>query len=70
MTQILNTPQTTGFMRLSQVLEVIPVSKSTWWAGVKTGRFPQPYKLDPGITVWRNDDIQAFIAKASQNEAA
>ena len=33
---------------------VIPVSKSTWWQGVKTGRFPAPVKIGPGITAWRS----------------
>lgn len=27
-----------GYMRLHQVLKLIPVSKSTWWAGCKSGR--------------------------------
>jgi prophage regulatory protein len=30
------------YLRLPQVLERIPVSKSTWWAGVKKGIFPKP----------------------------
>jgi predicted DNA-binding transcriptional regulator AlpA len=29
-----------GFLRLPEVLKLIPVSKATWWAGVKTGRYP------------------------------
>jgi len=52
---------TTGFLRLSQVLAIIPVSKSTWWAGVKTGRFPKPVKLGPRITAWRAADIAALV---------
>jgi hypothetical protein len=35
-----------GFVRLSAILAPrgpIPVSKSTWWAGVKDGRFPRPF---------------------------
>lgn len=31
----------TGFMRLPAVLAVIPVSKTTWWVGVKSGRYPK-----------------------------
>lgn len=53
-----------GFLRLSQILAPagpIPVSKSTWWQGVKDGRFPKPTKLGPRITVWRSEDIQALI---------
>ena len=52
----------TGFLRLPQVLKVFPVSKSTWWAGVKEGRYPQPVKLGPKMTAWRVEDIRALIA--------
>ncbi|MDL5051507.1 AlpA family phage regulatory protein [Oscillatoria amoena NRMC-F 0135] len=52
-----------GFVRLPEVLKVFPVSKSTWWAGVKSGRFPQSIKLSPNITAWRVQDIQELIDK-------
>lgn len=51
----------TGFMRLPEVLKIIPVSKSTWWAGVKSQRFPQAIKLGPRVTAWRVEDIKALI---------
>lgn len=51
----------TGYVRLSTILKIIPVSKSTWWAGVKDGRFPKSVKLSPKITAWRVEDIQALI---------
>ena len=60
---------TTGFVRLNLVLAPrgpIPVSKSTWWAGVKSGRYPKPVKLGPRITAWRVEDIRALIATADQ----
>ncbi len=56
----------TGFVRLKQILSPIgpiPVSKSTWWAGIKDGRFPKPIKLGSRITVWRAEDIHALIEK-------
>jgi prophage regulatory protein len=53
----------TGFLRLPEILKFIPVSKSTWWSGTKTGRFPKPVKLSDRVTVWRVEDIQALIAK-------
>ena len=53
----------TGFIRLPIVLKIYPVSKSTWWAGVKDGRFPQPIKLGPRVTAWRVEDIKALIEK-------
>ena len=52
---------TTGFLRLSQVLSLVPVSKSNWWEGCRTGRYPKPFKLGPRTTVWRVEDIRAFI---------
>jgi prophage regulatory protein len=58
---------TTGFLRLTSILAPrgpIPVSKSTWWAGVKSGRFPKPVKLGPRITAWRIEDIRALIERA------
>jgi len=56
----------TGFLRLPSIIAPsgpIPVSKSTWWAGVKDGRFPKPIKLGPRITVWRAEDIRDLIAR-------
>jgi predicted DNA-binding transcriptional regulator AlpA len=52
----------TGFLRLKVVLQLIPVGKSTWWNGVKSGRFPQPVKLGPNTTAWRVEDIRTWIA--------
>lgn len=51
----------TGFVRLPTILKVFPVSKSTWWAGVKAGRYPQPVKLGLNITAWRVEDIRTLI---------
>lgn len=43
-----------------EIIPLIPVSRSTWWAGVKSGRFPKPVKLGPRTTVWRVEDILAI----------
>ena len=54
----------TGYVRLSSILAPagpIPVSKSTWWQGVKDGRFPKPQKLGPRTTVWKAVDIRALF---------
>jgi len=62
-----NLPQT-GFVRLPQILALIPIGKSTWWAGVKTGKYPQPIKLGANTTVWKKDDIDALIKKLAEGE--
>lgn len=54
-----------GYARLPQVLAVIPVCKSTWWSGIRAGKYPKPVKLGPRTTVWRVEDIRALIAAAS-----
>jgi len=51
----------TGFLRLTQILPFFPVSKSTWWAGVKSGRYPRAYKLGANTTAWKAEDIRALI---------
>jgi prophage regulatory protein len=68
----------TGFLRLSQIIgnsgrspqlqPIIPVSKSAWWAGVATGKFPKAYKLGPRTTVWRAEDIRALIDSATPSD--
>ena len=55
----------TGFVRLTQVLEVIPIGKSCWWQGVKSGRYPKPVKLSKRCTAWRVEDIQVLIKQLS-----
>lgn len=60
-----------GYVRLRQIIgdptanppipPVIPVSKSAWWAGVKSGRFPKPEKLGPRTTAWNVARIRELI---------
>ncbi len=58
----------TGYMRLTDIIAPagpLPISKSTWWAGIKAGRYPKPVKLGPRITAWRVDDIRALIDRCT-----
>ena len=55
----------TGYVRLPQVLEVFPVSRSSWWAGVKSGIYPASVKLGLRITAWRVEDIKALLEKGN-----
>ena len=59
----------TGFLRLPQVLAIVPVSKSAWWEGCKTGRFPKPVKLGPRTTAWKVEDITALVKQLGGKEA-
>jgi len=63
----------TGFLRLRQIIgrkptkttpgipAIVPVGASTWWAGVRSGRYPKPVKLSERITAWRVEDIRGLI---------
>lgn len=54
-------------IRLPQVLELVPVGKSTWWQGVASGRYPPPVKLGPKITAWKLSDIQKLTSTGLSN---
>ena len=69
----------TGYLRIWKIVgkpatntaaaipAIIPVSKSTFWAGVRSGRYPQPVRtLGARITAWRVEDIRQLIAQASE----
>lgn len=51
----------TGYLRLPEVLYFFPVSKSTWWAGVKSGKYPSGVKLSQRITAWKVEDIRSLL---------
>jgi predicted DNA-binding transcriptional regulator AlpA len=59
----------TGFLRLKQVLALVPISKSSWWEGCKEGRFPKPVKLGPRTTAWKAEDIAALVKSLGAQEA-
>jgi prophage regulatory protein len=72
--------QETGYLRLKQIIgdskaippipAIIPVSKSNWWAGVKSGRYPKSITtLSKRVTVWRVEDIRALIQQSADKEA-
>jgi len=64
----------TGYIRLPQILgdrkadppipAVIPVSKSTWWNGIRQGRYPKPSKkFGPRIAAWDVKEIRALLER-------
>ena len=65
--EIQELPQT-GLLRIKQVLKFVPVSRSSWWAGVKSGRFPKPFKLGKRTTVWKACEIIALINGGGKHE--
>jgi predicted DNA-binding transcriptional regulator AlpA len=55
----------TGFVRIPTILKIFPIGKSTWWEGVKSGKYPKPIKIGVRTTAWKVEDIRALIEKYS-----
>jgi predicted DNA-binding transcriptional regulator AlpA len=61
--EVLGTPHPGRLLRVRQVLERIPISRSAWWLGVSEGRYPKPIKLGPRTTAWLEQDVDELIAR-------
>lgn len=57
------TPRATHhrLLRLKQVLELFPLSRSSWYRGIANGHFPRPVRLGERAVAWREADILALI---------
>lgn len=53
------------FLRLEQVLAVFPVSPSSWYQGIKDGKYPAPLKIGPRASAWRTSDIKSLMDRCS-----
>ena len=56
-------------LRIKEVLARLSISRSSFLEGCRTGRFPQPIKLGPRTTVWKAEDIDAFIENLGKQGA-
>lgn len=53
-----------GFVRINQLLNFVPFSRTTVWRLTKTGEFPKPVRLSNAVTAWRIEDIRDWMAHA------
>ena len=51
-------------IKLTEVLNRLPVSRSAFYQGIKDGRYPPPVKIGERSSAWLESDIDALIAKA------
>jgi hypothetical protein len=47
---------------------ILPMSKSTWFAGIKTGRFPAPDVRDIGRNYWKESTIDALLERMAASD--
>jgi prophage regulatory protein len=60
----------TGFLRIWQIVgnkknnipALIPIGRTTFLNGVKSGKYPKPVKLGERTTAWRVEDIRNLIS--------
>lgn len=52
------------WLRIRQVMEIVPVSKSTIGLWVSLGKFPKPHRLGDRVAVWDESEVNAFVEKA------
>lgn len=64
-TQTITTLPETGFIRLAQVLQFIPLGKTRWYAGIQSGEFPRPIKHGRAA-LYRVEDIKALIKRMGE----
>ena len=50
-------------LRLKDVLKIYPVGKTTWYEGIKAGKYPKPLKLGVRTSAWKASEIQTLIDK-------
>ncbi|NUY34925.1 AlpA family phage regulatory protein [Paraburkholderia sp. JPY303] len=59
--------QQDSLLRLPEVLALIPVSRATWYAGVKSGRYPAAVSLGPRCVAWRASEIQQLVTHGTRD---
>jgi prophage regulatory protein len=60
-----------GLSRLKSIIKPggpLEIGRSTWWAGVKSGRFPSPLRFSSRLVLWRDTDIQRLIENGVTND--
>lgn len=58
-------------LRLSEIIgskkrgiePILPISRSAWYLGIKSGKFPKPLRLGERTAAWRESDIQKIVEK-------
>lgn len=53
-------------LRLNEVLKLIPMSRSTFYAGIKAGIYPAPIKLGARISAWKTSEILPLLERGTQ----
>lgn len=74
-----NMAKVLGFYRAKHILgdlkanppiePIIPVCRTTWHNGVKSGKYPQPVKIGGRMVAWRVEDIDTLVKQLCNGTA-
>jgi|DEB0MinimDraft_4_1074332.scaffolds.fasta_scaffold392451_1 prophage regulatory protein len=56
------------FYRVSQLVEMLNVSKSSIYLWVSQGKFPKSFKIGGGTSVWSDLDISEWIDSLNKSD--
>ena len=50
-------------LKLKDVLEKLPISKTAWYDGVRRKVLPQPVRIGTRTVVWLESDIESYLQR-------
>jgi len=56
------------FYRVSQLVEMLNVSKSSIYLWVSQGKFPKSFKIGGGTSVWSDQDISKWLDSLNKSD--
>ena len=59
-------PSPTRLLRKPVVVDRVGLSDTTIWRLERAGKFPRSIRISPGAVVWREADIEAWIAERAE----
>lgn len=63
--EITKSKEPVKLIRLPQVLDRFPVGRSTWYAGIRSGIYPQPILISRRAVAWTTESVDKLIRQQS-----
>jgi len=56
------------YLRLKSVLELIPISRSTWYKWIQLGIAPKPTHISLRIAAWKHKEIDDLLDQMAKSD--
>ena len=50
-----------SFIRIKDLVKIVPISKAHIWRLARAGKFPKPVRLSERCTAWKVADVEAWL---------